>query len=216
MVINTFSIDADGYVTHVQTHQAIEKHAEIAPGVNLMPVEAARMITHAYALIAQVTGPYRAEFGLSGARYGILRTLFEAEPEALSMGAIAESLTVPPPNVTQLAAGLARDGLIERTRDPNDRRVTRVRLTRAGRERLEMFAPHNARRLEEAFSGLGDDEQRLLIHLLAKWRMTLLAQVNARLPQSGRTVEPLEPGLVEPTARDGSVKTSTTKREGGS
>jgi DNA-binding MarR family transcriptional regulator len=179
MVVNKFTIDADGYVAHQQTHDAIEKHAEIAPGVNLVPLEVARMITHAYALIAQVTGPYRAEFGLSGARYGILRTLFEAEPEALSMGAIAGSLTVPPPNVTQLVAGLERDGLVQRSRDPKDKRVTRVRLTPAGRERLEIFAPHNARRLEEAFSGLRHDEQRLLIHLLAKWRMTLLAQVNA-------------------------------------
>src|SRR5689334_4375554 len=137
MVVNKFSIDPDGYVRHLETLQAIEKLGELAPGVNLVPFEAARMITHAFALVSQVTTPYRAEFGLSGPRYLILRTLFEAEPEALSMGAIAESLTVPPPNVTQLVAGLAQDGLVDRMRDPQDRRITRVTLTAAGRERLE-------------------------------------------------------------------------------
>jgi hypothetical protein len=95
------------------------------------------MITDAYALIAQVTGPYCAELGLSGAIWNSAYALRSRAGGPLG-----------------------------------------------GRHRghSHCAATNNARRLEEAFSGLRNDEQRMLIHLLAKWRMTLLAQVNAPLP----------------------------------
>lgn len=176
--MNKFSIASDGFVTEEAVHLGAERYGELGQIEDRLPLETARMITHAYSSLIQVVTPYRAEFGLSGARYSILRVLFEADSDSLSMSEIARSLTVTPTNVTQLIGGLAHDGLVKRRRDEQDRRITRVALTEAGLDRLQQAAPHAVRRISEAFSGLSQSEQRMLIHLLATWRMTMSARVD--------------------------------------
>ena len=61
----------------------------------------------------------------------------------LTLGALAERERVAPPTVTSVVAKLEAEALVARTSDPNDRRVTRVTTTSAGRHLLE---EHRARK----------------------------------------------------------------------
>ena len=55
----------------------------------------------------------------------------------LSLGELAATERVSPPTITKVAEKLEAKGLIERIRDDNDRRVSRVRTTPKGRRLLE-------------------------------------------------------------------------------
>jgi DNA-binding MarR family transcriptional regulator len=52
----------------------------------------------------------------------------------LTLGALAEHERVAPPSITKLITKLEADGLVNRTVDPTDRRVTHVSATKAGHD----------------------------------------------------------------------------------
>jgi DNA-binding MarR family transcriptional regulator len=52
----------------------------------------------------------------------------------LTLGALAEHERVAPPSITKVLAKLEADGLVERSTDPTDRRVTNVQATKAGHD----------------------------------------------------------------------------------
>lgn len=52
----------------------------------------------------------------------------------LTLGELAEHERVAPPSITKVLAKLEGDGLVERSTDPIDRRVTNVQATKAGHD----------------------------------------------------------------------------------
>jgi DNA-binding MarR family transcriptional regulator len=68
--------------------------------------------------------------GLSGARLSALSVVVFGGPVTISGLATAEQVSVP--TVTRMLAGMERDGLLKRERDPGDRRVIWVRPTARG------------------------------------------------------------------------------------
>ena len=92
-------------------------------------------------LVAQVGGLASAAFaerlkplGLAPAHAGILRVI-AAEP-GRSQQAVAQQLGIVPSRLVVLIDALEGDGLVERTRDPNDRRNHALQLTDAGENKL--------------------------------------------------------------------------------
>jgi DNA-binding MarR family transcriptional regulator len=51
----------------------------------------------------------------------------------MTTGALAASLRVAPQSMTRIVAGMAENGLIDRSPDPDDRRQILVSMTEAGR-----------------------------------------------------------------------------------
>lgn len=72
-----------------------------------------------------------APFGISNAEWSALRVLWRRVPP--TQVELAEELLVEKASVTPVLAGLERKGLVERRRDPSDRRKTRLILTPRGR-----------------------------------------------------------------------------------
>jgi DNA-binding MarR family transcriptional regulator len=70
----------------------------------------------------------------SMAHYVVLAQLVEGD--GLPMTSLARMLDVSLPSMTGIADRMAAHGLVERVRDPEDRRIVRCRLTALGRERL--------------------------------------------------------------------------------
>ncbi len=75
----------------------------------------------------------------------------------LTLGELAEQERVAPPSITKVVAKLAAEGLLERRTDPGDRRVGRVRATKAGealiaetRRRKTAWLADRIRQLEPA------------------------------------------------------------------
>jgi DNA-binding MarR family transcriptional regulator len=103
------------------------------------PAEAARKQTDVAFLLAQL-GAYAAErFGERAAaldftrpQAGLLRLIIRTP--GLSQQAIAAQLGTPPSRLVTLVDGLEQRGLIERRRNPADRRNYELHPTRAGKQ----------------------------------------------------------------------------------
>jgi DNA-binding MarR family transcriptional regulator len=73
--------------------------------------------------------------GLSPSQHSALITITLHGP--LTLGRLARIEQVAPPTITRIVVKLEDDGLVARTVDPTDRRVTRVAVTTEGERRLD-------------------------------------------------------------------------------
>jgi DNA-binding MarR family transcriptional regulator len=118
--------------------------------------------------MARAIEPFR--FNLGPPRYHVVRVLYLAADDRLSLTEIARRVGVTTTNVTNLIDGLERDGWVARRASEADRRVTYVELTLQGRERCDELIPATARFTSQLFAGLTDDEKQELIRVLQKLR----------------------------------------------
>jgi len=79
--------------------------------------------------------------GITPTQYNVLRILRGAGPAGLPCGAIGERMINRDPDVTRLLDRLVAQGLAERTRNEDDRRVVVVTVTEAGRRLLAELDP---------------------------------------------------------------------------
>ena len=80
--------------------------------------------------------PILADFGLTPARFDLLYALTERGIDNTQI-AIRRALGVARSTISEMLSALERIGLVERTRDGNDRRTWRITLTPAGRAALD-------------------------------------------------------------------------------
>jgi DNA-binding MarR family transcriptional regulator len=80
----------------------------------------------------------------------------------LTLGELAAFENVRPPSITRIVAALEAEHLVERTTDPDDRRVTTVRTTDEGRAELRRIREERNAWLAERLAELDDDERALL------------------------------------------------------
>ena len=99
--------------------------------------------------------------GFSGYHFAILVLLDEGARKTQS--AIADALRYDPSQLVALLDGLEERGLVERRRDPDDRRRHVVTLTAAGRQQLVAFRKL-VRKLEEEFLAPLEADERATLH----------------------------------------------------
>jgi len=97
--------------------------------------------------------------GLQPLSHQALLQTFGAQ-EQLSVSGLAERLSVPPALVSRIVGGLEEDGLLQRSRSSDDRRVVAVSATTAGVERLREIDQHVHESIHR-FSESLDDAGRL-------------------------------------------------------
>lgn len=107
-------------------------------------------------------------YGLTHDQYNVLRILRGAEPDGLPRFAIAERLIDRAPDVTRLLDRLQREQWVERTRSPEDRRLSVSRITRRGLELLAVVDPEIRAVHERLASGLTQTDVRQLRRLLSR------------------------------------------------
>jgi DNA-binding MarR family transcriptional regulator len=76
----------------------------------------------------------------------------------LTLGALADHERVAPPSITKVVAKLEAEGLVERTADASDRRVTYVSTSAAGRELIAESRRRKTTWLTARVAGLSEDE----------------------------------------------------------
>jgi DNA-binding MarR family transcriptional regulator len=76
-----------------------------------------------------------ADSGFTPSQLSALAAIHNRGP--LTLGALAELERVAPPSITKVVAKLEAEGLVARTADPTDGRVSRVAVTPAGHDLIE-------------------------------------------------------------------------------
>jgi MarR family transcriptional regulator, organic hydroperoxide resistance regulator len=104
--------------------------------------------------------------GLSLSQYQFARPLLSG---SLPSGRLAERFGIAPATATQIIDGLEREGLVERSRAPGDRRCVTITLTGKGRRAIERKRRLLSEQRRRLFEGLAPEErpqaERVLRHL---------------------------------------------------
>jgi len=86
----------------------------------------------------------------------------------LPVNEIGEKVLLTSGSITTAIQRLEKKNLVARTRDSVDRRVVRVSLTGEGRRLIEKSFNEHARRLDDLFAALSEDEKEQFAHLTRK------------------------------------------------
>ncbi len=114
------------------------------------------------------------EHGLTVSRFNVLRSLILAK-RPLTCGEISERMIQIVPAVTALVDHLEKQGLVERERSTEDRRVVHVNVTKAGVKLVEQALAPLAELEKRLLKKLNKSEQKTLIELLEKARVSIAA-----------------------------------------
>jgi DNA-binding MarR family transcriptional regulator len=146
-------------------------------------VEAISRIYRLTGHLDRLLGEMFARHGLTRGEFGVLSALAHAPEPSLTPGRLAAELICSSGAMTNRLDRLEADGLIVRAPDPDDRRGTRISITKAGRLRAQAAAAERDRLDPELVPGLSAAERRELVKLLRK----VLAAHEARTePASAR------------------------------
>lgn len=99
--------------------------------------------------------------------YDLLRVMVEVGP--IAMGELARRAHMDVGMATREVRALADEGLVARTPDPHDGRVTLVALTEAGRAAVTALMEVRARHLQEALSAWSKSDLEQLDQLLTRF-----------------------------------------------
>ena len=129
------------------------------------------------AIVRKTSDRALAPLGLSVSQAPVLAVLREAK-RPIMITEVARRLFLETPSVTTMIDRLSERGLVERIKDPKDRRKTLVALTRRGKHLVESIREPGRQLEEEMFGALGDDERETLRAILRKFYDANLYRVN--------------------------------------
>jgi len=144
-----------------------------------------------------------AEPGMTIGRAGLLLGLLERD-EPVSMSALGAARDLTPRSMTVLVGGLEKEGLVRRARHADDRRITLVSLTPAGRALASQQLLPAGKEAAALFDELSEHDRTELLRLLS--------EVARHLQRHGIDT-PLPPTAARNTARATGNHHETTDEE---
>jgi MarR family 2-MHQ and catechol resistance regulon transcriptional repressor len=111
-----------------------------------------------------------ARCNLPHAWFEVLLRLGRSEDDRLTMGSLAEQISLTTGGVTRLIDRMQVAGYVQRVPCPTDRRVSYAALTAAGRAKLDEAARVHTANLRVVFAGFSDDDRSRLDALLDRLR----------------------------------------------
>ncbi len=145
-----------------------------------------RLLTCTLTIERQVRFRLRERFAMTLPRFDLMAQL-QRNPEGLRMGELSRRLMVTSGNVTGLTDQLVREGLVERTPIPSDRRAYLVRLTAKGKHAFDAMAAEHEDWVVTLFSGLSTVERDQLHDLLGRLKSTIPAHAEGDPIEEART-----------------------------
>jgi DNA-binding MarR family transcriptional regulator len=145
-----------------------------------------RQLIRTFGLIERVMQPYFAQFGISGAQWGVLRNLHRAEGEglrSLRLTDLSRRMLIRPPSVTGIVDRLEKMNLIVREASTKDLRAKEVALTGEGRQLVEKVLIVHEGQIARLMNGLAQDDQEELYRLLSRLGEHLEGMAESRVYQ---------------------------------
>lgn len=104
--------------------------------------------------------------GISQSRLELLHVLYEADE--MSQGALQKKVNIDNAAVTRHLKQLEENGTVTRRKNPEDNRVTFVRLTEEGRNRIVAYCEEKQRFITTVLEGVSSEERSQLMNILAR------------------------------------------------
>lgn len=141
-----------------------------------------RMLACSAQIQQQIRQRLRAGFGTTLPRFDYMAQL-ERHADGLRMNMLSRYLMVTGGSVTGLTDQLVKEGLVERTDDPDDRRSWRVCLTEQGRAEFERMAIEHESWLVDLFKGMPAASKNVLYEQLGQLRIHLARDTGTTPPR---------------------------------
>lgn len=129
------------------------------------------IVTDVARLLRKRFDTYARDLAITGPQWRLLLVL--ARKPGLKQAGVAELLDVEPITTCRMVDRLEQAGLVERRRDPDDRRAWRLFLTDLATPLIESLHGHSALAVDDALRHLTDTEKDVLTRLLARVRDNL-------------------------------------------
>jgi len=130
-----------------------------------------RLLTCSTLIEGEVRRRLRDRFGVTLPRFDLMAQL-DKTPEGMTLSDLSKRMMVSNGNLTSLVDRLVASGHIERRVSESDRRAQIVNLTPAGRTEFRTMAAEHEGWIAEIFGGLTQKEQKDLMRLLAKTKLS--------------------------------------------
>lgn len=130
--------------------------------------EAVVSLLVASALVLQRINDMLREHGITHDQYNVLRILRGARPDGHQRMEIGRRMISRAPDVTRLLDRLVRQGLVERSWAPENRRLSIARITPAGLELLARVDPELHALQREVTEGIPEKELRAVARTCAR------------------------------------------------
>ena len=128
-------------------------------------------LARASATFGRLTGKDIERYGLTQPQFGVVELLGHLGP--VTIGEITRKMLVTGGCVTVILDNLEKEGLVERMRSTEDRRVVKVQLTNKGQGLFKKMFRQHAEHVSQLASVLSEDEQNQLSGLLRKLGLAL-------------------------------------------
>lgn len=106
--------------------------------------------------------------GLTIAQFGVLEALYNKGD--MNINEIIESILTTSGNMTVVIKNLEKDGLINKTIDPKDKRSSIISITEKGINIIEEMLPSHIENINSIFNVLTEDEKITLKNILKKFK----------------------------------------------
>jgi DNA-binding MarR family transcriptional regulator len=151
------------------TDNLLDSWAALQRGFDVAPYQVTARISRVSLHIAQHQEEVFGRFGLNRGDVGVLSALrIAGPPNQLSPTRLFKGLMLSSAGITSRLDRLEKRGLVQRTRDPDDRRGVLVELTAEGRSVLEQAVQANTAAERELVASLDGAELETLAGLLRK------------------------------------------------
>lgn len=148
----------------------VKKHGAKYPTFHWPSVEILLNLFYTYDVVAGNMNQQIAPYGLTKAAFGVLMILSRSETKSCKQNEISQLMLVSRANITGLVDSLDRQGLVERTSDPKDRRVNMVRILPKGEKLIEDLLPGYYKYVNELCSIFTAAEKKTLNDFLTRLR----------------------------------------------
>ena len=112
---------------------------------------------------AQIHDLATSEYGITSSQFHTIRRISQRDA---SVSALADCMYVSRPNISRVVDELVQNGLVNRKRDPDDRRNVQLSLTDTGKKLIKDLNKKHVMILADQFSILSDEELRVLFSAL--------------------------------------------------
>ena len=133
-------------------------------------VETLLNLVYTYDIVSAHLSRKISPYGITKAGFSVLMILSRSLSKACKQNEISQLMLVSRANITGLVDSLVRLGLVERTNDPHDRRVNRVRILPKGEKLLKGLLPGYYKHIRGICSIFTSVEKKKLNDLLTRLR----------------------------------------------